>query len=44
MTPLKGEDDGWLLIDVVNRNYDPVVDLNSEEFKQKKKPIKFGIR
>ena len=29
MTSLKGEDEGWLFIDVINNNYIPVVDLNS---------------
>ena len=29
---------------MLNRNYDPVIDLNSEEFKQKETPIKFVIR
>ena len=43
MTPLKGEYYRWLLIYVFNNNYVPVIDLNSEEFKQQETPIKFGI-
>ena len=43
MTPPKGKDGGWLLISIVNKNYVPIVDLNSEEFKQKETPIKFRI-
>ena len=34
ITPLKVEYGYWLLIYVVNKNYVPVMDLNSEEFKQ----------
>ena len=44
MTPLKVEDEGWLLIDVVNKNYVPVTDLNSEEFKHQETPVKFRIK
>ena len=44
ITPLKVEDDGWLLIDVVNKNYVPVTDLNSEEFKHQETPVKFRIK
>ena len=43
MTSLKGEDVGWLLIDVVNKDYVPAVGLNSEYFKQQETPIKFGF-
>ena len=42
MTTLRREDDGWLLIGVLNISYDPVIDLNSEDFKQLETPIKFG--
>ena len=35
MTPPKVEDDGWLLIDVVNIKYASIIDLNTEELKQK---------
>ena len=43
MTALKGKDDGWLLNNLVNNNYVPVIDLNSEEFNQKYSLIKFVI-
>ena len=43
MTPLKGEYYRWLLIYVFNNNYVPVIDLNSEDFKQQETPIKFSI-
>ena len=33
-----------MLIDLANKKYLPVVDLNSEEFKQQEIPINFGIR
>ena len=29
ITPFKLEDGGWLFIDVVNKNYVPVIDLKS---------------
>ena len=41
---MKGEDDGWLLINMANKNYVPIIDLNPEYFKQQDKPIKFVIR
>ena len=44
ITPMKGEDDGWLLINMANKNYVPIIDLNPEYFKQQDKPIKFVIR
>ena len=43
MTPLKGKNGGWLLIHVINKNYVPVVDLNSEDLKHQDTPIKFII-
>ena len=42
--PPKEEDDGWLLIDVINKNYVPVIYLNPDQFKQKENPIHFSIR
>ena len=44
ITPLKVEGGSWLLIYVVNKNYVPVIDLNSEEVKHQETPIKFLIR
>ena len=44
MKPLEGEDDGWLLIGVEDKNYVPVIDSNLEEFKHKETLIKFEIR
>ena len=41
---MKGEDDGWLLIHEVNKNYSPLIDLNLEELKQQETQTKFGIR
>ena len=41
---LKGEDEGWVLVTICQATYEPVFDLEGDDYVNQGKKIKFGIR